>query len=80
MVDYTRVKGECQRCGFVYKLSALRREWTGLKVCNKCWDPRPAETRPPRVKPEGVAVPGAVPETIPIFRAPGDKGSSGDLP
>ena len=80
MVDYTRVKGTCQRCDFVFMLAELRKEWTNLKVCNKCFDPRPAENRPPNVRPEGVPVPGASPETTPTFRAPGDKGNAGDLP
>lgn len=30
----------CDRCGFKMKLHALRKEWTGLKVCSKCWEPR----------------------------------------
>jgi hypothetical protein len=80
MVDYTRVYGECQRCGFKRTLAELRKEWSGLKVCGDCWDPRPAEQRPPRVKPEGIVVPGAAPESTPIFREEGDKGDPGDLP
>jgi hypothetical protein len=69
---------ECPRCGFAVRVAALRKEWTGLRVCKPCWDPRPPETRPPKVKPEGLPVPGASPETTPIFRAEGDKGG-GDL-
>ena len=30
----------CQRCGFVIYGSEARREWTGLNVCDKCYDPR----------------------------------------
>lgn len=30
----------CQRCGFTIYGSEVRREWTGLRVCSKCWDPR----------------------------------------
>lgn len=30
----------CQRCGFKYKSSMLRREWTGLMVCETCWEPK----------------------------------------
>ncbi len=80
MVDYTRVYGECMRCGFKRTLAELRKEWTGLKVCGACYDPRPPETRPPSVRPEGIVVPGASPETTPIFREAGDKGDAGDLP
>ncbi len=30
----------CDRCGFTYLNTELRSEWTGLKVCRKCWDPK----------------------------------------
>lgn len=32
--------GICDRCGFKFKLSELRREWTGLMVCSEDWDYR----------------------------------------
>lgn len=67
--------GECQRCGFKRRLHDLVKEWTGLKVCaDTCRDPRPADTRAPKARPEGVPVPGASPETEPVYRAEGDKG------
>jgi len=31
---------ECQRCGFDIYGSKLKKEWTGLMVCSKCWEPR----------------------------------------
>jgi hypothetical protein len=30
----------CDRCGFAYALTELRKEWTGLMVCHDCRDPR----------------------------------------
>jgi len=30
----------CDRCGFKYKACQLRKEWTGLRVCQECWEPR----------------------------------------
>lgn len=54
--------GICQRCGWQYHLSELRKEWTNLRVCPSCHDPRPAYLSPPRVKPEGVPLPNAAPE------------------
>lgn len=30
----------CDRCGFEFKSSQARHEWTGLIVCPYCWDPR----------------------------------------
>ena len=35
--DFNRI---CDRCGFKYKASQTRKEWTGLIVCHKCWEPR----------------------------------------
>jgi len=30
----------CQRCGFTKYASEIRKEWTGLRVCSDCWEPR----------------------------------------
>lgn len=30
----------CDRCGFKYKASELKRTWDGLWVCSKDWEPR----------------------------------------
>jgi hypothetical protein len=35
-------KAICDRCGDKMKYQALREEWTGLRVCKKCWDPKTA--------------------------------------
>lgn len=48
MAGYARgkhAKGQCQRCGFVFKLDALIPDGeTNLLVCNDCYDiPHPAE-------------------------------------
>lgn len=64
----------CDRCGFVYPHSSLRREWTGLLVCSKDWDPRPADTKPPKLRPEGLPVRDARPEPDPVFREEGEYG------
>lgn len=31
---------DCQRCGYTVWTSETRREWTGLRVCHDCWDPK----------------------------------------
>lgn len=60
--------GECMRCGFKRRVSDLVKEWSGSRVCrDTCRDPKPAELKPPRIKPEGVPVPNAAPETEPIY-------------
>jgi len=38
--------GECDRCGFVYKLHQLKKEWTGFKVCPQCYEPKAAQLEP----------------------------------
>lgn len=30
----------CDRCGFKFKASELKEEWTGWMVCKECWEPR----------------------------------------
>lgn len=30
----------CDRCGFRFRSSRIKTEWTGLKVCGDCWEPR----------------------------------------
>ena len=30
----------CERCGFDYRFSQMKKEWTGVWVCSKCWEPR----------------------------------------
>ena len=64
--------GECARCGFKFRLTQMRKEWTGRRVCkgpgtNQCWDPKPAELKPPKVKPEGLPKPNAAPKTEPVY-------------
>jgi hypothetical protein len=54
--------GCCDRCAFTYRLRTLHKEWTGLMVCDACFDPRPAELTAPRVFPEGLPVPNARPD------------------
>lgn len=64
----------CDRCGWKYKSSQLRREWTGYRVCsgggtNNCWEPRHPQDyvrgrvdnqMPPWVRPEPVVAAGAL--------------------
>jgi len=56
------VWGLCDRCAFKRRLASLRKEWTGLMVCEECYDPKPADLSPPRLTPEGLPVPNARPD------------------
>jgi hypothetical protein len=31
---------DCDRCGFTYRMSQVRKEYTGLMVCDKCYETR----------------------------------------
>lgn len=43
----------CDRCGLKFKAEELQKEWDGLMVCNKCWEPRhPQEVVRPIVDPK----------------------------
>lgn len=61
--------GTCQRCGFKYRLSELKREWSNLLVCDPCWDPLPDTFVPPVVTAEGMPLPNASPEAPDVFVA-----------
>lgn len=59
--------GICDRCGLKYRLRDLRKEWSGLMVCEADYDPRPDTLNPPRIVPEGLTVPGSRPEQPDTF-------------
>lgn len=58
--------GICDRCGFEFPLSKLRKEWTGLKVCDADYDRRhPQEFV--RGVPDNQSVPDPRPEPADVF-------------
>lgn len=66
--------GECERCGFVYPLHELKKEWNGLMVClEECYEEKHPQllplhsandpealrdSRPARVEPQEIYVGG----------------------
>ena len=46
----------CDRCGFQYKYTSLKKEWTGFRVCSECFEPKHPQLEPPRnvSDPEGL--------------------------
>ena len=60
----------CQRCGFTRYASEIKEEWTGLRVCMKCWEPRHPQDYVRGVL-DDQTVPYANPPTI-TFLSPGD--------
>lgn len=58
----------CDRCDFRVRDAECKQEWTGLKVCARCYDPRPPWLDPPVIDPlEGSPVPNARFQRTPIF-------------
>ena len=37
-------KLSCHRCGFWFPSTEIKKEWSGLLVCIKCWEPRHEQT------------------------------------
>ena len=36
----------CDRCGFRYKYTQLKKEWTGFFVCSECYEPKEPQLDP----------------------------------
>ncbi len=69
---------ECQRCGFTKYASEIKLEWTGLRVCSSCWEPRhPQEFV--RGKTDDQTVPYANPAGDPVFLLPNEVSYDGVL-
>lgn len=60
----------CDRCGFKFKASELRREWQGFMVCASCYEPRNPQDLL-KARPE---------KSIPPFVRPRNDGPSSDIP
>lgn len=66
----------CDRCGFKYRHTQLRKEWTGYMVCfgvgtNDCWEPRHPQDFVRGVK-DQQSFPNPRPDPEPIYLSPGD--------
>lgn len=59
----------CDRCGQKYKSPELRQEWTGLMVCQGCWEPRHPQDFI-RTVPDRMSVPYTRPRPADIFVNP----------
>lgn len=60
----------CERCGF--RFDRLRKEWTGLMVCDADFDRKPVDLNPPRLGAEGLPRRDARPYPPELFVGPGD--------
>lgn len=51
MAGYTSGKfglALCDQCGQQFKLNELKKEWTGFKVCDECYQPKHPQLEPKR--------------------------------
>lgn len=48
--------GICDQCGFQYLLNDLKKEWTGFKVCQECYEPKHPQLEPKRGINEPIAL------------------------
>ena len=48
--------GLCDRGGFQYSLNALKKEWTGFKVCFECYEPKHPQLEPRRTVNDPIAL------------------------
>lgn len=55
-------KAQCDRCGFDFLNTQISKEWTGLRVCHDCLDPRHPQERL-RGKADRQSTPWSRPET-----------------
>lgn len=49
----------CDRCGFLYGYTVLRREWQGLRTCTECWESKHPQLSPiyPPTEPQALLNP-----------------------
>jgi hypothetical protein len=66
----------CDQCGQRFPYSELKKEWTGFKVCQECYEPKHPQLEPKRGINEPIAIYEPRPEsvsTVTVFAgAPGD--------
>ena len=52
----TYARAMCDRCGFEIKYLDLKTEWTGLRVCESCLDPKTKQEFPDPVQADAEAL------------------------
>ncbi len=71
---YTFKKGDpkacCMRCGSIWNISRIRKQWNGLRVCPECFEHRNAQDFVKGVRDPQQIRGGAVPPAADIFVEP----------
>lgn len=60
----------CDRCGQKKKREQCKKEWTGLLVCQRCWDPRHPWTLALPIAIDGLPVKDARPRPNTVYVLP----------
>jgi hypothetical protein len=60
--------GICDQCGFQFLLNDLKKEWTGFKVCDECYEPKHPQLEPKRGINEPIALLQPRPDGIQTVR------------
>lgn len=66
MSNPAHARGICDRCGFEFPLNSLRKEWTGMLVCSRDYDPRHPQDHVKGV-PDRQALHNPRPDTEPTY-------------
>ena len=61
--------GICDRCGFRYDLSELKKEWNNLKTCPECFESKHPQLEPRTHKADAQAIREPRPDTSFVPRA-----------
>lgn len=70
-MSYTAGKyalGICDQCGQQFKLNELKKEWTGFKVCQECYEPKHPQLNTQRAINEPIALLQPRPDGIQTVR------------
>jgi hypothetical protein len=60
----------CIRCGRKVHVSDIRREWTGVRVCYECWDPKHPQLNVRGIRDQQQVPGGPLPEPTDVFIEP----------
>jgi hypothetical protein len=58
----------CDQCGQRFPLNELKKEWTGFKVCQECYEPKHPQLEPKRGINEPIAVYEPRPDVVSTVR------------
>ena len=70
---YDNVPYRCPRCGHVRNYRDTKKEYTGMRVCIPCWDPKPSSFSTVSPRPIGVVPDGSPRVELTFISEPNSK-------